>query len=467
MRPLCFVLMPFGVKKDASEKEMNFNLVYTSFIKPAIVLAGLEPIRADEEQSGGFIHKPMYERLMFCDFAVADLSFANANVFYELGIRHALKPYTTVSIFEIATRLPFDTAPLRTFNYEYKEGAVLDVQEKIKALAELIKANLNTSKALKDSPIAQLITGYKFPDLNYLQEDADAFKDWVMANHKVKESLESYAQEWQTLQEKAEDENDEAALKKLQQSQQEILNKINEVKNDSEVSLGYNYELVYALLNTYKCVNAFKEITEMLEPLMDNNFKDNVYLKQQLALAYNKIKNRSASEKILKSIIDQYGNDAETNGLLGATYKGMMNDNLDKLQEKSYRTKAINAYLEGFDADPRDYYPGINALNLIYYGDAGNNLFNQYLPMVQFAVDRQLKKKPEDYWLQATRLELAVLLDREDEALDATADALTTNPQTWMRNSTVGNLKKLYLKKVAGTAIEKLKWLDEIKNQLS
>jgi hypothetical protein len=56
----------------------------------------------------------MYERLMFCDFAVADLSFANANVFYELGIRHALKPFTTVSIFEVNTKLPFDTAPLGT-----------------------------------------------------------------------------------------------------------------------------------------------------------------------------------------------------------------------------------------------------------------------------------------------------------------------------------------------------------------
>ena len=53
MRPLCFVLMPFGTKKDASEKEINFDIVYRSFIRPAIELAGLDPIRADEEQAGG------------------------------------------------------------------------------------------------------------------------------------------------------------------------------------------------------------------------------------------------------------------------------------------------------------------------------------------------------------------------------------------------------------------------------
>src|SRR5690349_19380482 len=127
MKPLCFVLMPFGLKTDGNKKEIDFDIVYNSFIKPAVIGAGLEPIRADEEKSGGFIHKPMYERLMFCDFAVADLSFANANVFYELGIRHALKPQTTVSIFETSTRLPFDTAPLRTFHYEFANGAVQEL----------------------------------------------------------------------------------------------------------------------------------------------------------------------------------------------------------------------------------------------------------------------------------------------------------------------------------------------------
>ena len=37
----------------------------------------------------GFIHKPMFERLMLCPFAIADLTTANPNVFYELGVRQA------------------------------------------------------------------------------------------------------------------------------------------------------------------------------------------------------------------------------------------------------------------------------------------------------------------------------------------------------------------------------------------
>jgi len=89
LAPLCFVLMPFGKKMDAAGRVTNFDSVYTRIIAPAVERAGLEPIRADEEKIGGTIHKPMFERLMLCHYAVADITGANPNVFYELGIRHA------------------------------------------------------------------------------------------------------------------------------------------------------------------------------------------------------------------------------------------------------------------------------------------------------------------------------------------------------------------------------------------
>ena len=97
--PLCFVLMPFGRKTDAAGRVTNFDSVYAKLIAPAVEAVGLEPIRADEEKIGGTIHKPMYERLMLCHYAVADITGANPNVFYELGIRHALRPASTVILF--------------------------------------------------------------------------------------------------------------------------------------------------------------------------------------------------------------------------------------------------------------------------------------------------------------------------------------------------------------------------------
>jgi hypothetical protein len=90
-RPLCFIAMPFG-RKEAGGRSVEFDAVWKDLIAPAIEAADMQPLRADEEQSGGIIHKPMFERLILCEFAVADLTLANANVFYEIGIRHAARP---------------------------------------------------------------------------------------------------------------------------------------------------------------------------------------------------------------------------------------------------------------------------------------------------------------------------------------------------------------------------------------
>src|SRR3569623_722308 len=97
--PLCFILMPFGKKPDAGGAMIDFDAVYKDLIAPAVREAGLDPIRADEEMGGGIIHKPMFARLVLCEYAVAALTTANANVFYELGIRHAARPWSTVLLF--------------------------------------------------------------------------------------------------------------------------------------------------------------------------------------------------------------------------------------------------------------------------------------------------------------------------------------------------------------------------------
>ena len=115
---LCFVLMPFGKKMDAAARVTNFDSVYAKIIAPAVERSGLEPIRADEEKIGGTIHKPMFERLMLCHYAVADITGANPNVFYELGIRHAMRPRSTVIVFAEGTVLPFDIALVRGITYE-------------------------------------------------------------------------------------------------------------------------------------------------------------------------------------------------------------------------------------------------------------------------------------------------------------------------------------------------------------
>jgi hypothetical protein len=71
----------------------------------------------------------MFECLILCEYAVADLTTANANVFYELGVRHAVRPWSTVLIYaESNGRLPFDLSPMRALPYgiNLEEGAIED-----------------------------------------------------------------------------------------------------------------------------------------------------------------------------------------------------------------------------------------------------------------------------------------------------------------------------------------------------
>ena len=91
-RPLCFVLIPFGRKSNGTGASIDFDAVYERLIAPAIRAAELEPIRADEETTGDIVHKPMFERLILCEYAVADLTFANANVFYAVSYTHLTLP---------------------------------------------------------------------------------------------------------------------------------------------------------------------------------------------------------------------------------------------------------------------------------------------------------------------------------------------------------------------------------------
>ena len=117
VQPLCFVLMPFGQKKDPNQPDrptIDFDAIYRDGIKPAVEDAGLVPVRADEEQTLGIIHKPMFDRLLLCDFAIAELTIPNANVFYELGVRHASRHNTTLPIFADHATVPFDVSLLRS-----------------------------------------------------------------------------------------------------------------------------------------------------------------------------------------------------------------------------------------------------------------------------------------------------------------------------------------------------------------
>jgi MAP3K TRAFs-binding domain len=186
MNPLCFVLMPFGRKIDEQGRLVDFDAVYQGIIAPAVNAAAMEPIRADEEKLGGSIHKAMFERLMLCEFAVADLTGANANVYYELGIRHALRLRSTVLLFREGSRLPFDVAPLRAMPYAVDETGLPLAPE---AAAHSIARRLGEARAdpHDDSPLFQLVADV--PRVKIAHEKTDLFRKEVETAKALHECL--------------------------------------------------------------------------------------------------------------------------------------------------------------------------------------------------------------------------------------------------------------------------------------
>src|SRR5678815_4927933 len=121
----CFVVMGFGIKTDlATGRKLDLNKSYRLLIKPVIEEKGLICIRADEIHHSGVIDVPMYRELMMADVVVADLSTANPNAFYELGVRHALRPRTTIVISEDKMPYPFDVNHINITPYTHLGNAI-------------------------------------------------------------------------------------------------------------------------------------------------------------------------------------------------------------------------------------------------------------------------------------------------------------------------------------------------------
>ncbi|HHY0523068.1 hypothetical protein QYZ44_06105 [Vibrio parahaemolyticus] len=110
----CFVIMP--ISSQEGYEDDHFQLVYEDIICPAILAAGMTPIRADETKGTNLIQLDILQKVIDSPMAVCDMSAKNPNVFYELGMRQAFdKP--TVLLKDERTNAPFDINGLRYCQY--------------------------------------------------------------------------------------------------------------------------------------------------------------------------------------------------------------------------------------------------------------------------------------------------------------------------------------------------------------
>lgn len=112
---VCFYITPIG--DEHSEERKHSDLFLESIITPALDKVGLKVVRADKISKPGTITKQIIENIFKAKLVIADLSFHNPNVFYELALRHAAR-LPTVQLIRKADKIPFDLSSYRTITID-------------------------------------------------------------------------------------------------------------------------------------------------------------------------------------------------------------------------------------------------------------------------------------------------------------------------------------------------------------
>jgi tetratricopeptide (TPR) repeat protein len=435
MKPFCFVLMPFGQKPDENNRLIDFDRVYAEIIKPAVHAADLDPIRADKETVGDIIHKPMFERLMLCDYAVADLTSANANVFYELGIRRGIRPYGTVLIFAQGTRLPFDMASLRGLPYRLNvHGAPEKPREDSQVLAERLRS---CRKPVEDSPLFQVVSDLPRPEIARLK--TDTFREVVDYSRRYKE--------------------------KLQAARRTGIDAVRTVERELNVR-DADPAIVVDLLLSYRAVEDWESMVKLVDR-MAPVLARTVMVREQLGFALNRLDRHEEAEATLRAVIEEHGASSETNGLLGRVYKDRWQKAASsgrQIEARGWLRKAIETYLAGYKADIRDAYPGVNAVTLMEMDEPVDQRQAELLPVVRFAVKQRLASKSPDYWDHAALLELSVLADDQRGATEALANALAALREPWELQTTARNLR--LIREARSRRGRDVSWIAAIEDEL-
>jgi Tetratricopeptide Repeats-Sensor len=413
-KQICFVVMGFGKKTDyPTGRVIDLDKSYQYIIKPAAEEAGLQCVRADEIIHSGTIDVPMYEQLLNADVVVADVSTSNCNAFYELGVRHALRPYTTITIAEDKMVFPFDVNHIAIRKYQHL-GDGIDFGEVLRMKGELREAiRAIAAKPTDDSPV------YTF------------LKDLRPPVRGAKEAGLKLAMAGITSQEPAAkgSANTETVSTLMTQAQ--------------------------AALDKSDFLTA-KSLLVVVKSMMPND----PYVAQKLALATYKSKLPDPTQAlkdahaILIELNPEISTDTETLGLWGAVHKRLW----EITGDRSYLDISIFAYEKGFYLK-NDYYNGINLAYLFNDRAAvsvppesvadfvcAERARRRVLAICDSLLQsgRQLAGQDE-YWIRATMAEAWLGLGdaaKSKQILDA-AFALQPTPSQWMRDSTVDQLQKL------------------------
>jgi hypothetical protein len=315
----CCVIIGYGKKTSYANgklRVLDLDETYSLLIKPVFEELEIPCYRAIDKNLSGSIDKLMLQEIKNADIAIVDISTLNANVMWELGVRHALKPRHTIMICEKEqmSSIPFDIGHFVVIPYAHSEEGIpyKEVDRFKKVLTNVINGVLQQNAQQTDSPV-----------FTFLESEMNQ-KNFLETKENEEVNNESFSS---------------------------LITEAEQAKKNEEYEKALS---LFARAKKFACANM--------------TLKDNlpyIITRQAVCTYKSKKPNEAISLETAKNILEelqpQKTIDTEVLGLMGAIHKRQyeLNNDINDL------TNSIDFYEKGFLLK-RDYYNGINASFMMY-----------------------------------------------------------------------------------------------------
>lgn len=421
-KPICFMVMPFSSKEtglgpdETGPKLVDFDALWDRALSPAIEACGYTAVRADQD-AGALIIVEMIQRLALSDLVVADISIGNANVYYEIGVRHTAQRYGCVLISANWARVLFDIKQMPRVVYTMNEGAI--TQQTASVIRDQVKTGIEGMKN-GESPVFQAVPG--FPDAARDDNRITQFKSDM-------EQVNRFLGRVRGIRRMVDAATQKAAALALRE----------EIANSQAMSDGVAIEMMDLMRDC-----AGWDVMMSWIDAMPEHLRTRPSIQEQRLLAVSKSGNPTEAIGALEQLIETAGDSSERQGLLGGRYKKLYTSvSKDDPNRAVYLNRAIEHYERGMMLDLNDYYPTCNLPRLYRErgaeADADRARFAGAIALK--ACERAQGLNSADDWLPPTLLGAAFDAQDVRGAKEMAQKVMRDSPGTWKLETTIADLR--------------------------
>jgi tetratricopeptide (TPR) repeat protein len=401
-----FVAMPYGVRKGCLDyeepdklSEIDFDGVWKGILQPAIP-PGFEIKRADQLRQPGLIDRMYNEWLFDADIVLADLTFGNPNVYYELGIRQALSRKGTVLVACKGTKLPFDVRNQYVIHYDYFAAPTLPAFH-----VELRQAINNAGIQELDSPVHVFLPGLVVR--RYRGEKPPEVRVEELT-HRIQE-LET------ALRDQRSQDDEERLLHKLREATNaHRLLSLHQLISRRDV---WSVNLLEQLAISLRDAGYFDEALEALNRALKIDPNDPEILRE-LGFVYRKKGPLyySEAETYMERALQLNDHDSELHGMLGGLFR-----------RRGEYERALAQYTRAHELQPDDLYPLVTIGAMC--GALGRVIeAKDWYQKVKATCENLISENRADHWTYLCFGEASIALGNQEAANVAYRKAIEANP---------------------------------------